>query len=225
METATSGKGLEGDTLVQQRIYFRRTNGVESVITSKGDIIISTTYANSVLTPSEEPADGRIARILDEDVGGSIRINIKPSQSIELNFNPLDQGIGIVDNTEPELPQLNPWQDEPVLTDEKPETYIYIDRDQADFIVTSSVTITTQDVIELEAETIKLGVNAEESIPRDDHIQQQLDEIKAALDSHTHDFTYTGAGDNSTTQQGSTVPSTDHGYSVGDTATDKVLGE
>jgi len=233
-DAATSGKGLEGDTLVQQRRYFRRTNGVESVITSKGDVIISTTYANSVLTPSEEPVDGRIARTLDEDVGGSIRINIKPSQSLELNFNAIDQGIGTLDVTEPELPQLNPWQDEPVPTEEKPETYIYIDRDQADFVVTTSVTVTTEDtitlttvnVLELEAETIKLGVNAEESIPRDDHLQQQLNEIKQALATHTHPQWACSGGDSSPVEGAQdTSPSTDHGYSVGDTATDKVLGE
>jgi hypothetical protein len=238
-DAATSGKGLEGDTLVQQRRYFRRTNGVESVITSKGDIIISTTYANSVLTPSEEPADGRVARTLDEDVGGSIRVNIKPSQSIELNFNPLDQGVGIVDETEPELPQLNPWQEEPVASDEKPDTYIYMDRDQVDFIVTTSVTVTTQDTItlvaenlvELGAEQIHLGIDAEEGIPRDDRLQAQLDEIAAniadlqsAHDTHIH---ITTATEGASATVGTIAPpqiATTETYSVGDTATDLTKG-
>jgi hypothetical protein len=231
-DAATSGKGLEGDTLVQNRRYFRRTNGVESVITSKGDVIISTTYANSVLVPSEEPADGRIARTLNEDVGGSIRINIKPSQSLELNFNAIDQGIGVIGNTEPELPQLNPWQEEPVPTEEQPETYIYIDRDQADFIVTTSVTITTGDVIQLKSQLIELGDEAVEGIPRDDRLQAQLDEIsaniadlQAAHDSHTHLQAmplHPGVPPQAPTAAPSVM--TAETYSVGDTATDLVTG-
>lgn len=168
-DAASSGKGLEGDLLVQDRRYFRRTNGVETIITSKGDIVISTTRANSALTPPEEPSFGRIARTLNETIGGSIRVNVKPSQTFEMTFNPQDEGIGVVDTAEPELPQLNPPQEDPVASDERPETYIYIDRDQVDFIVTTSVTVTTQDtitltatnVVELEAETIKLGTGAE----------------------------------------------------------------
>lgn len=168
-DAATSGKGLDGDTLVQNRRYFRRTNGVETVITSKGDTIFSTTFANSILKPSEEPALGRVAREMNEDTGGSVRVNIKPSQSLELTFNPQEEGIGVIDNTEPELPQLNPWQEEPVASEERPETYIYVDRDQVDFMIPTSVTVTTQDtitltatnVVELEAELIKLGTGAE----------------------------------------------------------------
>ena len=151
-DAASSGKGLEGNLLVQDRRYFRRTNGVETIITSKGDIVVSTTRANSVLTPSEDPAFGRVARTLNEAAGGSIRLNVKPSQTFEVTFNPQDEGIGVSDIA-------------------KPETYIYADRDQVAFIVPTSVTVTTQDtitltatnVVELEAETIKLGTVAEDN--------------------------------------------------------------
>jgi hypothetical protein len=231
-DAASSGKGLEGDLLVQDRRYFRRTNGVETIITSKGDVVISTTRANSVLTPSEEPAFGRIARTLNEDIGGSIRLNIKPTQTFEMSFNPQDEGIGVANIADPELPQLNPPVDDPESAEEQPETYIYIDRDQADFIVTTSVTVITQDTItlvaenlvELGADQIHLGIDAEEGIPRDDHIQQQLDEIKAALDSHTHEYNECTGGDVGVVAPAQNSPSENHGYSVGDTATDLVKG-
>jgi hypothetical protein len=158
---------------------------------------------------------------LDEEVGGSIRINIKPSQTFELTFNPQDEGVGAVDVNEPEMPQSNPWQTEPEAAEERPETYIYIDRDQADFTVTTSVTITTQDVIQLRSQLIELGEDAVEGIPRDDHLQQQLNDIKAALDDHTH--LYIPALHPGPTPV-ATEASTDHGYSVGDTATDLVKG-
>lgn len=231
-DPASSGHGLEGDLLVQDRRYFKRTNGVETVITSKGDIIFSTTFANSVLVPSEEPALGRVSRTLDEDVGGSIRLNVKPTQTLEISFNPQDEGIGIVDAVEPEMPQSNPPPQDPEAADEKPETFIYMDRDQVDFIVTTSVTVTTQDTItltaenlvELGAEQINLGTDAEESIPRDDHIQQQLNEIKEALATHTHVYNECTGGDVGVVAPADVAASTDHGYSVGDTATDLVKG-
>lgn len=131
-DPASSGVGLEGDTLEQSGRYFRRTNGVEHVITSKGDIILSTTYASSALAPGEDPELGRFARQLDDDVGGAVRVYIKPSQSVELSFNEQEDGIGVLDAHEPELPQTNPPQQTPQASGEVPNTYILINKERVE---------------------------------------------------------------------------------------------
>lgn len=171
LDAATSGGGLNGDFLVQDRRYFRRTNGVETVVTSEGNILLSTTFANSVLTPGEDPVSGRIARTLDEDVGGSVKVVVKPSQTLEIDFNTQVEGVGIFGNTEPQLPQLNPPVEEPVDDGEKTDTYLFVDKNQVDLTIPVSVTFTSGDFIRyeatnkvtLEAEKLYLGQAAEDS--------------------------------------------------------------
>jgi hypothetical protein len=170
-DTATSGNGYDNKALVQNRRSFRRVNGVESVITSKGNIIVSTTLSNSSIAPGKDPKQGRFARSINSEEGGSIRINVKPSQFFELTFNPQEDGIGVVDSPDPELPQQNPTQTTPVASSDKPETYIYIDRDQVNFYLSNtfgvqsgdSATITAENVVQLESDKIKLGVDAEDN--------------------------------------------------------------
>lgn len=176
-DPATSGHGQDDRTLVQKRRYFRRVNGVETVITSKGDIIISTTLANSTVQMGTEPSLGRFARAKDEEVGGSIRLNVKPSQSFELTFNPQEDGIGVVDSIEPELPQTNPPTQTPQADGVYDETYVYFDRDRLDILLPENLNITigtdlnitcgnnatiaAEKVLELEGtEQIKLGEGA-----------------------------------------------------------------
>lgn len=176
-DPATSGHGQDDLTLVQKRRYFRRTNGVETVITSKGDIIVSTTFANSTVQMGTDPSLGRFARAVDEEVGGSIRVNIKPSQTLEVTFNPQEEGIGIVDSLEPELPQTNPPPQTPEADGVYDDTYIYADRDRADIQLPENLNITigtdlnitcgnnatiaAEKVLELEGtEQIKLGAGA-----------------------------------------------------------------
>ena len=167
-DSATSGEGSGGNTLVQDKRYFRRMNGVETVITGKGNIIVSTTFANTTIAPGKEPKLGRFPRTDSEDEGGSIRINIKPSQYFELTWNPQEEGIGTVDNPDEELPQQNPPQSDPIASGDRPESYVYADRDQIDFyipatftaIIGDKATIQAENVVELEAEQIKLGAGA-----------------------------------------------------------------
>jgi len=169
LDAATSGNGVDQTSLVQDRRYFRRINGVETVINSSGDIILSTTFANSTLLFGEDPALGRLARSRNEEEGGSVRVYIKPSQTLELTFNPQEEGIGIIDVADPELPQTNPPQTEPEASGEVNETYLYIDRDQADLYIPISLIVTTDDFISLtsvnkitfESEKIYLGLGAE----------------------------------------------------------------
>jgi hypothetical protein len=176
-DTATSGEGSDGEALVQNRRFFRRMNGIETVVTGQGNIVVSTTRANTFIDPGSDNKFGRFARTTDEDEGGSIRINIKPSQYFELSFNPQDEGIGNVDVADEELPQLNPIQGDPEAASERPESYIYADRDQVDFYIPdtfnavvgtdvnisadNNATLEATNTLQLEGELIKIGENAE----------------------------------------------------------------
>lgn len=151
LDAATSGHGSEGRALVQEGRYFSRVNGIETVITSKGDIIFSTTWANSSLAPGAESTEGRFGRNPDEETGGSIRVNVKPSQSFELTFNPQEEGIGALDVTEPEMPQRNPAEEDPAASSERNETYLYMDRDQIDIFIPGSFTVDVADIVKITA--------------------------------------------------------------------------
>lgn len=107
-DPATSGRGEDGDALEQHRRYFKRVNGVETVVTSTGDVILSTTFANSKVLSGEKSSRGRIARKTNTDDGGSVRLYVKPSQSFEVTFAKQKDGIGAFDKVDEELPQPNP---------------------------------------------------------------------------------------------------------------------
>lgn len=155
-DVATSGGGINGDTLQQLRRYFRRINGVETVITPEGDIIFSTTLANSTVTPEAPAQAGRLARETDSEEGGSVRVNIKPSQVMELTWNPQEEGIGVADTAEPSLPQTNPPQTEPSPSNERPNTYIYIDIDQIDIVVPGTALINAGEKATIQSPRINL---------------------------------------------------------------------
>jgi hypothetical protein len=189
-DPATSGVAGDETSLVQLGRYFRRINGVETVISSKGDILVSTTYTGASLNPGGDPTFGRFPRNVNPDVGGRVRLTVKPTQTFEIDFNPQQDGIGAVDAPDPDLPQTNPPQVEPEAEQPEglpPETYLYVDRDAVDLYVpvfvsinsqdqmvvkaTNFVTITTEDYIDLtatnkitlEAEKLYLGQAAEDS--------------------------------------------------------------
>lgn len=163
LDVGTSGGGIDGNTLQQLGRYFRRINGVETVITSEGNIVVSTTLANSSMTPSEAPQRGRIARQTNPDVGGSVRVNIKPTQTMELTWNEQEEGIGIMDTAEEELPQTNPFQKSPQPSNERPNTYIYIDIDQVDIYVPATALVSAGEQITLKAPRIALEENTDKA--------------------------------------------------------------
>lgn len=156
LDVATSGGGIDNNTLQQINRYFRRINGVETVITSEGNIVFSTTLANSIMQPSKPPQRGRLFRQTNPDVGGSVRVNVKPSQVMELTWNKQEEGLGVMDGLSPDLPQTNPYQAVPQPSNERPNTYIYIDIDQIDIIVPATALVKADEQITLQSARINL---------------------------------------------------------------------
>ncbi len=137
-DAATSGNGNADRSgnphaLEQQDRYFRRVNGVEHTITGAGDVYLSTTYANSSLqfSPDRRATKGRFPRGLDSENGGSVLVEIKPTQTLELAWDPQIDGAGVRRGNEPELPQTNPppTSRQNASTQPRDEMYVKITRD------------------------------------------------------------------------------------------------
>lgn len=116
-DPATSGEGSpdfagNGQSLEQSHRHFSRVNGVETVITSSGHVYVSTALGGSTLAAGEPSNNGRFARKEIED-GGSVRVQVKSSQSLELDFNPPEDGIGMDHVQDESLPQTNPPTEHP----------------------------------------------------------------------------------------------------------------
>lgn len=97
----------QGSTLNQLHRYFERTNGVELVITSKGDIYLDTNLAGGVPDYSKALVEGRVARETPT-TGGNIRTVLKPGAAFEIDWNKPADGTGVLDIKDPQIPQTNP---------------------------------------------------------------------------------------------------------------------
>lgn len=140
----TSGEGHpnskgEGQALQQCKNgrgrSFRRINGVETVVSERGDIFLSTHYSNSDITPNAEgkPERGRFSRSVDPNNGGGIRVNVKTSQAMELNWAVQEDGIGLNSTHDPSLPQTNPQQTRPYSARSKESLFIKFQNKSAIF--------------------------------------------------------------------------------------------
>jgi hypothetical protein len=134
-DAATSGTQNPNNTaakayLEQAGRHFQRVNGVEFVVTKEGDIYLSTYRANSTLTLGSPltPSEGRFPHTTDPDLGGSIKVWVKPTQSLDLDWNTPVNGLGVQDLAEPGLPQTNPGV--PGTPAERPNTYVFADQEQ-----------------------------------------------------------------------------------------------
>lgn len=128
-DPATSG---EYRYLDQDGRYFSRVNGVETIVTTKGNVIVSTRFANSkvVLGSDAGSTEGRFPRS-EVASGGSIRLEVKPSQEFEMTWDPAIEGLGILDGADPELPQTNPPTNKRLLPDQSGNTYVHFNSDNA----------------------------------------------------------------------------------------------
>ncbi len=164
-DSATSGVGhpnAEGQSqaLDQSRRYFRRINGVETVINSIGDVIVSTTFSGSSIVPGQDSERGRFIRREHDDLGGSVRLYMKPSRTMEWVWAPQEDGLGILSEPEGELPQPNPPSEDggpepdedeqlaPVLEN----TYLYVSGDSWRISVPSSFQVISMDEVILQAD-------------------------------------------------------------------------
>ena len=175
LDPATSGLAYpnpvtgEGRALNQAGRYFTRINGVECVISSAGNVALSTRFANSKLEFSGNSAttalgavaggvgdslpapntEGRWKRAERED-GGAIRLQVKPSQTFEIDFAPAIDGMGWDDLNEEQLPQTNPQPTPQLPPNRSALEHTYARFDTAtveidvpsDFKVTSNNTVT-----------------------------------------------------------------------------------
>ena len=167
-DPATSGRRnpvtpSEGSTLAQPNRYFQRINGVEYVVTGKGDIYLSTYRANSSLRFGNDisPVAGRFPRTLDEDTGGSVKLWVKPSQCLELDFNAPVDGIGIEDIQDDSLPQTNPGGRN-TSSGGKDNTYVKLTKERGYLTVSDEIKLHSKKRILLTSEeetTLTVGTN------------------------------------------------------------------
>lgn len=161
-DPATSGRGSPdadgvgraltqvGDDLDRpQGRYLRRINGVETVITSSGDIILSTTFAGGQIQPGGDPTRGRFSRT-EVDNGGDVRIYMKPSSTIEWTWDPQPDGVGVLDSAEPELPQPNPAGG--VRAGDKNSTYMTVNQERWRAQVPTEFEVFSKDAVYLSAD-------------------------------------------------------------------------
>lgn len=192
VDPATSGLGLEGRTLEQDRRYFRRVNGVESLITSNGDVVISTALAGGEVVLGGEVEAGRFKRDVDEDIGGAVRLEIKTSQALEITFDEPKEGVGVFSAPEPEMPQTNPKPSGTNTGGEKEFTFISFGSEDISFSNPGNFLISTDSelratfegnarlasgaTLTLEGSTIKLGDDAAspEKVIKSDAFRQWL---------------------------------------------------
>ncbi len=116
-DPATSGEGNrdisgEGTTLDQSGRSFTRVNGVEYVVTREGNVYLSTSLGGTKPIPGQGSQIGRFARTRVAK-GGNIRINVKPTALLEIDFNFQEDGIGSGNAHDPSLPQTNPSESAP----------------------------------------------------------------------------------------------------------------
>lgn len=189
-DTATSGLANHGKSLRQAGRYFSRKNGVETVITTAGDVILSTRFANSSIQVGTEPSEGRFAR--QETVnGGSISVQVKPSQIVEFMWDKPSEGTGVQGLREAEVPQTNPPLQER-LPIEKVNTYIRFDAEYAEISVPVQITLFADEAVVVESgqvieitagEEYSVSAGSDVSVTSESLIEQEAPRINIGTDA------------------------------------------
>ncbi len=182
-DAQTSGEGNpnqrgQGQALDQMGRILQRVNGVETVVTSKGDVYFSTTWANSSVTLGEtEATQGRFHR-QEHDVGGTVVLNIKPSQNLIIDFNPEIEGGHFASGFEDDLPQTNPRTRRSAQSRATTDTSLVMTKSAFRFKTkeTASV-ISTEDVILTGGETVQISTDAA-TIDADTSVEIESPSIK-----------------------------------------------
>jgi len=109
IDPATSGLACltQFDPTKKRSRAFRRVNGVTRTVTKDGDVYVDTSQAGSKLDLSQSKAVRK-----EVTKGGSVQVDVKTGQQLELNWNPKVEGLKAGSNSqsqsrEPDLPHLD----------------------------------------------------------------------------------------------------------------------
>jgi len=168
-DPATSGTGDpdpsgRGSTLQQTPRFFKRVNGTETVVNGSGDVIVSTTLANSVVAPQEGSSEGRYART-ERTEGGSVKLFVKDSQTLEFDFNPQADGIGVLGRADVQMPQTNPRPNPPQSGQSRSNTYVKLDKTNVEYYVPTKFKVHSRGTVNVSATgNINIDTDANASI-------------------------------------------------------------
>jgi hypothetical protein len=199
LDPATSGQGNPDPQGMPQAIdqsyrEFRRTRGVEYIVTSEGDVYLSTEFANSALKFGTDlpTIRGGWNKTTNPEVGGSVNVRLKQSQTLELDWNPSTEGIGINRGVDPNLPQRNPTSSQEAPK-EATFTTLFVSKDDLVLKLPSIIslssgsslnlssedtaTLTGKNLLELEGSQIKAGANADQPAIRGEDLLQWLSNL------------------------------------------------
>jgi len=151
-DSTGQGRALD-QTLNGKFRHFSRINGVEYVVTPRGDIFLSTHYAGSDIKPNPEniTKKGRFIREEAPTKGGGIRVNVKTNQALELNWSPQEDGIGLYEAFDPSLPQTNPQPQRPSKSGARSATFVNIRNSLVSFEVPTLFNVRSSSAVQLES--------------------------------------------------------------------------
>lgn len=186
-DCATSGTGNptfstnKGQSLDQRGRFFKRTNGVEYVVSKSGDVFVSTALAGNTLDVTGISKDGRFPR-LSNGKGGSIMVNIRPSKAFELSFDEQVDGIGSGALPDASLPQRNPALPPPRVG-QQVNTQLKADKQKIEINVPLSFKVVSKTSALIDAPNIYLGENAVDMAAMAAKVLAELTKLQVAYNT------------------------------------------
>lgn len=150
----TLNTNTQGFVLDQSNRLFRRVNGTELTITKAGDIYLDTSTAGEPVVFGLPPVKGKTARA-PSTTGGSFRGVLKPTASLELDWNIPQDGEGLGQTPDPQIPQSNPAttpQGNTFAPVQKLSTFLKVDAAVFDLMVPTEIKMKSNSMVELESQ-------------------------------------------------------------------------
>ncbi len=168
--------------LNQSGRYFRRINGMECVVTKEGNIWISTSRSGTRIEHSSKSIDGRYPRNSTLGPGGSILVNVNPTQTFQISFDPQVDGVGAGGAADASLPQrnvkgLNPTKPPSAATN------ITASATSITFEVPLVINIRSEAAVVVNAPAITLGDNATDLVALSTPTNANSTALKVALNT------------------------------------------
>lgn len=184
----TSGTPVDEEAtsnyLEQRGRYLHRVNGVETTVTYGGDVYVNTNLSGGTVSLGRElvPENGRIPRTVPEESGGSVSLWIKPSQLLELSWEPPRDGVGYSGIPDTAIPQENPRTTKADTTSERGEnTYVVVDNSHAYWYTPSYFKIEADATILESSDTVQVRGDSTSfeaktfTVQASDHISAKAD--------------------------------------------------